>query len=191
MGNVRGLRTRLCPKCNEIIPHRTLYVRVTEDGRRRWLQLFWACTKCRSLNHIILPVYRLERIASPLPTPLAVAIVKALSEGPMDSQELIMSLRRRPPAAIHHIFNSEVALAVEFLKGRGVVMAESKDCTEKVLAVLGSLSSESSHLAVCPTEAERSLISLYAQKQRGTSHGMRLIPAGVVCLRCQYRRISL
>ena len=121
MGNLRGLRTRLCPKCQEITPHRTLYVRSTSNGKRRWFQLFWACAKCGSLNHIVLPAYRLERASSQLPSALAVAVVNALEEGPLDFDELITSLRRRHPAGVRHVFNSEVALAIEFLKGQGVV----------------------------------------------------------------------
>ncbi len=191
MGNIRGLRTRLCPKCQEATPHRTLYVRATSDGKRRWFQLFWACTKCGSLNRIVLPAYRLERASSPLPSALAVAVVKALEEGPLDFDELVTSLRRRRPANIRHIFNSEVALAVEFLKGRGVVAEESMDRTEKLLAVLRGRSEASSHLGTCPAEAKRALISLYAQRQEGAARETRLVPVGVFCLRCPYHRIDL
>ena len=191
MGNIRGLRTRLCPKCQEATPHRTLYVRATSDGKRRWFQLFWACTKCGSLNHIILPAYRLERASSPLPSALAVAVVNALGEGPLDFDELVTSLRRRRPAGIRHIFNSEVALAVEFLKGRGVVAEESMDRTEKLLDILRGRSEESNHLGACPVEAKRALISLYAQRQEGAARETRLVPVGVLCLRCPYHRINL
>ncbi|MDG7011588.1 MAG: hypothetical protein JRN11_05975 [Nitrososphaerota archaeon] len=191
MGNLRGLRTRLCPKCQETTPHRTLYVRAKSDGKRRWFQLFWACAKCASLNHIVLPAYRLERASSQLPSALAVAVVNALEEEPLDFDELITSLRRRHPADIRHIFNSEVALAVEFLKGQGIVTEESRDCTEKQLAVLRGRSEESNHLGTCPVEAKRALISLYAQRQEGTARETRLVPVGVLCLRCPYQRINL
>ena len=78
MGNIRGLKNRLCPRCNALTPHRTLYARVTAEGKRRWAGLFWACEKCHSLNHVILPVYSLGRLSSPLAAPLAVEVVKAL-----------------------------------------------------------------------------------------------------------------
>jgi len=191
MGNVRGLRARLCSQCNEITPHRTLYVRRTDNGKRKWLQLFWACTKCNSLNHIILPAYRLERASTPLPSALAVAVVNALEEGPLDFDELIMSLRQRHPADIRHIFNSEVALAVEFLKGRGVVVEESRDRTEKLLDDLRGQSEGSNHLGNCPVEAKRALISVYAQRQGGSARETRLVPVGVFCLHCPYHRVNL
>ena len=191
MGNLRGLRTRLCPKCQETTPHRTLYVRATSNGKRTWFQLFWACTKCGSLNHIILPAYRLERASSPLPSALAVAVVNALGEGPLDFDELIMSLRLKHPADIRHIFNSEVALAVEFLKGHGVVLEESRDCTEKLLDDLRGQSGESKHLGTCPVEAKRALISAYTQRQAGTTGQTRLVPVGIFCLHCPYHRITL
>ena len=190
MGNLRGLRTRLCPKCQEITPHRTLYVRATSNGKRRWFQLFWTCTQCNSLNHIVLPAYRLERASSPLPSALAVAVVNALEEGPLDFDELVTGLRRMHPADIRHIFNSEVALAVEFLKGRGAVAEESRNCTEKLLAVLRGRSEESNHLSTCPVEAKRALITLYAQRQEGAARETRLVPVGVFCLRCPYHRVN-
>ena len=191
MGNVRGLRTRLCPNCSETTPHRTLYARAASNGKRRWFQLFWGCTKCGSLNHIVLPAYRLERASSSLPSALAVAVVNALEGGPLDFDELVMTLRRGRPAGIRHIFNSEVALALEFLKGRGAVAEGSRDCTEKVLDALQGQAAESNHLGICPAEGERALVSLYAQKQGGTARGKRLVPAGVFCLRCKYQRIDV
>ena len=190
MGNVRGLRTRLCPKCTEVTPHRTLYARTTTDGKRKWLQLFWACTRCGSLNHIVLPTYRLERASSPLPSALPVAVVSALEEGPLDIDELVMALRQKRVPGVGHVFNSEVALAIEFLKGRGVVSEESRDYTARVLEYLRAQSAASKHLGVCPMESKRALVSLYAQKQKD-ANGMRLIPVGVFCLVCQYHRIDL
>jgi hypothetical protein len=171
-------------------------VRTTTGGRRRWLQLFWACTRCESLNHIALPAYRLERVSSPLPSALAVAVVNALEEGPLDLDELIMSLRRRRVTGVRHIFNSEVALAIEFLEGRDVVAEENRDCSERVLESMRARSVESKQLGVCPAEfgldfPSRSLVSLYAQRRKGEAQGTRLVPAGVLCLHCQYHRINL
>ena len=127
MGSVRGLRTRLCAKCGELTSHRTLYVKTDTGGRSRWFQLFWTCTKCGSLNHIVLPIYRLERVSSHLPSVLAIAVVNALEEGPLDFDEMIVNLRKRHIPGIHHIFNSEVGMALEFLKSRQVVEQESGD----------------------------------------------------------------
>ena len=191
MGNFRGLRTRLCPMCQEITPHRTLYVRAASNGKRRWLQLFWACTKCGSLNHIVLPAYRLERASSPLPSALAVAVVNCLEEGPVDFDGLVTTLRQKRVSGVSGIFNSEVALAVEFLKGQGVVAEESKDCTGRILTTLRLQSAESNHLGVCPAQAKRGLVSLYAQKQSGTSGAMTLVPAGAIFLHCSYQRIDM
>ena len=171
-------------------PHRTLYVKTASAGRTRWFQIFWACEKCGSLNRIVLPAYRLERASSPLPSALAVAVVNALEEGPLDFDELITSLRLKRVPGVRHIFNSEVALAIEFLKGQGIVTEESRDCTEKLLAVLRGQSEESSHLGTCPAEAKRALISLYAQRQEGAARETRLVPVGVFCLRCPYHRIN-
>ena len=80
MGSVRGLRTRLCAKCGELTSHRTLYVKTDTGGRSKWFQLFWACTKCGSLNHIVLPIYRLELVSSHRPSVLAIAVINALEE---------------------------------------------------------------------------------------------------------------
>ena len=196
MGNVRGLRTRPCPNCKEITPHRTIYARAATNDRRRWLQVFWACTKCGSLNHIVLPVYTLERASLPLPSALAAAVVNALNREPLDIDELITSLRQKHDAEVSHVFNSEVGLVLEFLKGRGVVVEEAKDCTEKVLESMRVQTAQSKHLGICPAELSpglprRSLISLYAQKQSRVTRGMRLVPAGAFCLRCQYHRIGI
>ena len=196
MDSVRGLRTRLCPKCSEITPHRTLYVRATSNGKRRWFQLFWACMKCGSFNHIILPAYRLERASFPLPSALAVAIVNALEAGQLDSNELITTLRRLRSPEIRHIFNSEVALAVEFLKGRGVVAEEDRDCTERILDGLRAQSARSKHMGTCPTEGSqnvpvKSLVSLYVQRRWGPARAVRFAPVGALCVRCRYHRIDL
>jgi hypothetical protein len=91
MGNVRGLRTRLCPECKEITPHRTLYTKTESGGRTRWFPLFWACAECDALNHVVLPRYRLESVSSRLPSTLTVTVVGALQEAPLDFQELVSS----------------------------------------------------------------------------------------------------
>ncbi len=195
MGNVRGLRTRLCPKCEEVTPHRTIYVKTDTGGRSRWFQLFWACAKCASMNHIILPTYRLERASHQLPSALAIAVVNALEEGSLDLDELIMSLRKRRIPGVRHVFNSEVAMALEYLKGRGVVEEVSGDRTERVFDALGARSTVSNHLGPCPTELNQgvtrmALVSLYAQRRATAGCGTRLSPVGVLCLRCQYHRID-
>ena len=196
MGNVRGLRTRLCAKCGELTPHRTLYVKTDAGGRSKWFQLFWACAKCGALNHIVLPIYRLERVSSHLPSVLAIAVVNALEEGPLDLDELIMNLRKRQIPGVHHIFNSEVGMALEFLKGRGVVREVSGDRTEKVLDALRARSTEFKRLGPCPAELSQSvvgktLVSLYAQRSTTSARGMRLVPVGVLCLHCQYHQIDM
>ena len=54
-----------------------------------------ACTKCSSLNHIVLPIYRLELVSSHRPSVLAIAVINALEEGPLDLDKLIVNLRKR------------------------------------------------------------------------------------------------
>src|SRR3989442_7222916 len=196
MGSVRGLRTRLCAKCGELTSHRTLYVKTDTGGRSKWFQLFWACTKCGSLNHILLPIYRLERVSSHLSSVLAIAAVNALEKGPLDLDELIMNLRKRQIPGVHHIFNSEVGMALEFLKSRGVVEEASGDRTEKVLDALRARSTESRRLGSSPAELGQSiggktLVALYAQRSTTTARGMRLVPVGVLCLHCLYHRINM
>jgi hypothetical protein len=195
MGNVRGLRTRLCPGCKEMTPHRTLYVKAALGGRPRWFQLFWACAKCGSLNHIVLPSYRLERASSQLPTALATGVINTLVEGPLDLDELIMRLRKRQMPGVRHVFNSDVAMVLEFLKGRGVVAEEPRDRTARVLDTLRGRSTESMRFGLCPAELSqgierRGMVSLYAQRRAASSDGMRLTPVGVFCPACQYHRIE-
>jgi hypothetical protein len=196
MGAVRGLRTRLCPGCMELTPHRTLYVRATIDGKRRWLQLFWACTRCKSLNHIILPSYRLERADSPLPSALAVGIVNTLEGGALVSDELLMKLKKRSMPGVPHIFNSDISTALEFLKGRSVVAQESRDTTERLLERLRAQSVGLGRLAVCHAEFDskgptRSVVTLYSQRQLPAAQGVRLVSSGVFCLNCRYQRIDV
>lgn len=196
MGNVRGLRSRLCPRCNEIIPHRTLYVKTREGGRPRWLQIFWFCAKCHSLNHIVLPTYRHERAESPLPTSPALGIVNALNGRPQDLDELIMNLRRNRPQGVSHIFNSEVRLALEFLKGHGVVKEESSDRSVRVLELLQTKPRGPGRLGVCPQESihganQKSLVSLYAQQSKEATSATKLVSIGVFCPNCQYVSLDL
>ena len=196
MGNVRGLRTRLCPKCNEYTPHRTLYVKTRSGGKQRWLQIFWACERCGALNHIILPAYKLEQASFPLPGTLAVAVVSVLQEeGELDFDELIMNLRRRLIPGVRHVFNSEVGLVLEFLKGRGVVAQSTEDRTGRVIELLKAKPTSSYRLGPCPIESNHSatkgiLVSLYAQKQTGRVPSTRLIPSGVFCPQCQFHSMG-
>ncbi len=196
MGGIRGLRTRLCPKCKEMTPHRTLYVKTSAAGRTRWFQLFWACEKCGSLNHIVLPSYTLERASSQLPTALATGIVNVLQEGPLDRDELIVLLRKGQMPGVRHVFNSDVAMVLEFLKGRGVVAEEPSDRTVRVLNALRDRSTESTRLEPCPVEhsqgiERRGLVSLYLQRRAASARGMRLTPVGVLCPSCQYCRMEM
>ena len=183
MGNVRGLKNRLCPRCSSLTPHRTLYARVTAEGKRKWMGLFWACERCHSLNHVVLPVYSLGRLSSPLATPLAVAVVKALEEGPLDFNDLVVRLRREQPPHTGHIYKTAVTIALEFLKGRGVVTEEQKDQPEDIVGAL-----RLRRLGVCPVESKRSLISLYAQKQGGATSQPRFVSSGVYCTSCGYHQ---
>src|SRR2546422_4217798 len=97
---------------------------------------------------------------------------------------------------VHHIFNSEVGMALEFLKGRRVVEEVSGDRTEKVLDALRARSTESKRLGPCPAELSqsivgRTLVSLYAQRSTTSARGMRLVPVGVLCLHCQCHEIDM
>jgi hypothetical protein len=192
VGNIRGLRTRLCHECRAITPQRTLYVKTRMEGRLKWLQTIWACTKCNSPNHIILPAYRIELPSAPLPSSLTIGIVNTLCAGPQDLDELIMTLRKDRPRGVSHIFNSEVLLALEFLKGRGVVTEESSDRTVRVLELLRTKPGGRSRLGVCPRKSfhsgagSRSLVSLYAQKTKEGANITKLVQVGVLCRACQY-----
>ena len=183
MGNVRGLKNRLCPRCSALTPHRTLYVRVTAEGKRRWTSLFWACEKCHSLNHVVLPVYSLGRLSSPLGTPLAVAVVKALEDGPLNFNELMACLRRKQSPQTGHIFNTAVTTTLESLRGRGVVTERQGDSTEGILGAL-----RLGRLGACPVESKRALVSLYAQKQGGAASQPKFVSAGAYCRSCGYHQ---
>jgi len=197
MGNLRGLRTRLCPTCKEVTPHRTLYAKTESGGRTKWLPMFWTCTKCNSLNHVTFPRYRLESASTRLPSTLTIAVVRALQEGSLDFGELVASLRRMEIQGFRHVFDSDVVMALEYLKGRGVVREEAGDRTAQTLGVLRKQLAESRQLRPCPAEmaqgvASKSLISLYCQRwisitrggQGPTSRERRLVPAGELCIHC-------
>ena len=181
MGNVRGLKNRLCPRCSALTPHRTLYVRTTVEGKRKWMGLFWACEKCHSLNHVILPSYNMGNASVALPSPLAVAIVRVLEHGPLDFNELVADLRLTQPPLPGHVFKTAVALTIEFLRGRGVVVEWPKDFTEEAFGVL-----RPRRFGVCPLESKRTLVSLYVQKKGGATGQPRFVSAGVYCTSCGY-----
>ena len=183
MGNVRGLKNRHCPRCSALTPHRTLYSRVTAEGKRRWTGLFWACEKCCSLNHVILPSYSLGSASIALPSPLAVAIVRALEQGPLDFNELVADLRQRQPPLPGHVFKTAVALTLEFLRGRAVVVERPKDCTEEALEAL-----RPRRFGVCPLESKRTLVTLYVQKQDGAASQPRFVSIGAYCTSCGYHQ---
>src|SRR5207244_8572039 len=124
---------------------------------------------------------RPEPVSSHLPSVLAIAVVNSLEEGPLDLDELIVNLRKRQIPGVHHIFNSEVGMTLEFLKGRGVVEEVSGDRTEKVLDALRARSTESKRLGPCPAELGRSvvgktMVSLYAQRSTTSAQGKRFVP---------------
>ncbi|MDG7024690.1 MAG: hypothetical protein JRN45_09260 [Nitrososphaerota archaeon] len=201
MSKFLGLRTRLCPNCREIVAHKTLYVKTETNGRSRWPRIFWACTRCNTLNHVILPTYRLESVPSELPSPLVTGVVEALRGRPLDFDELIQTLRGHCPG-VRHVFNSEVALALEFLERRGIVAEQAEDVTERTLGELRAKSAASSRLGLCPAEAERGsvkkgVVSVYAQHRQvakaseGNHVGrLKLSPVGVLCIRCGYSRLD-
>ncbi|MDV3244736.1 MAG: hypothetical protein LYZ66_06150 [Nitrososphaerales archaeon] len=183
--------------------HRTLYVKTETGGRSSWLQIFWACTECNSLNHVVLPCYRLESVPPGLPSALATSIVDALRNGPLDMAELLTELRRRRNEGIHHIFSSEVGMAVAYLRSRGVVAEATIDRTTLTVDALRARPWKSKHLGPCPAELKqgvvmKNMVSLYTQKlvtvasrDKGSEvRQMRLGPVGVLCLHCQYHRIA-
>ena len=165
-------------------------------GRQRWLQTFWACERCGSLNHIVLPAYRLQQATLPLPRGLALGVVDALEEGgELDLDELIMKLRERSIPGVRHVFNSEVGLALEFLKGAGVIAEGTEDRTVKVLGLLRAMPAETSRTGHCPARSnhgitEGVLVSLYAQTGTNPSGKTRLVPIGVFCPQCRFSSIG-
>lgn len=199
----RGLRIRFCPRCRRVAPHRTLYAKTETGGRSRWFQLYRICTACRSLNHIVLPCYKLLSVPSGLPSPLAISVVDALREASLDISELLRDLRRRRGPGSPHIFNSEVAMVLAYLKSQRIVTEEMTDRTALTLVAMAARPSKSKHLGPCPEEmkqcvARKSLVSLYSQRwmsvtrdgQGPAANKRRLVPVGVFCLHCQYHRID-
>jgi hypothetical protein len=88
-------------------------------GRSKWHTILWGCVECKSLNHVILPRYRLTFIPSKSPSALVTGVVEVLRDGPMNLSQLLAELRHRRKQAIRHVFSSEVEMAVEYLKTKG------------------------------------------------------------------------
>jgi hypothetical protein len=197
-----GLSTRLCPKCQLREAHRTLYVKTESHDRSRWHRIFWACTKCGSLNHVDLPVYRLEYVPFDPPSPLVACTVETLKQGPKNLDELVQAMKGNCPG-VRHVFTTDVRYALEYLKRRGIVSELPNDLTERVLTELRTRQAASNHLRLCPVEAEKGvetkgLVSVYAQhrlklndENEPTRTGqLRLTPVGVFCVSCGYHRID-
>jgi hypothetical protein len=75
-------------------------------------------------------------------------------------------------------------MALEYLKANGVVAEAPSDATERVCESL-----RGRRLGSCPRDEQRTLVSLYVQKQSPT-HGARFVPSGVFCLGCGYQRLA-
>jgi len=202
MPKFRGLTTRLCPSCGRAEAHRTLYVKTESHYKSTWLRIFWACTTCNQLNHVIQPIYRLQFALMDSPSLLVSCVTDALNEKPLDLDELVQNLREHY-ANDFEILSSEVALALEYLKARGAVKEEGVDRTERTLATLRARSAWSSHLSPCPAEAKRGivsrgLVSLYAQHrlqvemlgERTRMGQLRLAPVGVYCIQCGFHHVD-
>jgi hypothetical protein len=201
MTRPRGLNNRLCPKCKAIAPHRTLYVRTTIDGKIKWFRLFWACTGCSSLNHVVVPKYTLASVPPTLPSAFVASIVDTLRGGPLDFDELILRLRKHC-AGVRHVFNPDVTLAMEYLKGHGIVTEQIEDLTERNLSEIRARTAGSTRLGFCPVEEGsetrvRSLITMYSQRWPQTNaHGnpashREYSAYGVLCLSCLYYRLDV
>ena len=196
-----GLRNRICANCSRMTHHRTLYVKTETGGRSSWFPVFWACTECKSLNHVILPCYRLVAIPAETPSTLVNGAVEVLKAGPMDVLQLLAELRRMRNQVVRHIFNSDVGMAVEYLKSQKAIVEEMVDRTALTIETLKARPSKSKHLGPCPAELEegvvmKSLVSLYAQEsstraQELGTRQMQLGPVGVLCLHCQYQHVNL
>ena len=198
-----GLSARLCLKCRLREAHRTLYVKTETNGKSKWHRIFWACTKCGSLNHVILSVYRLEFIPLELPSPLVAFAVETLQQRPKSPDELVQAMKGNCPG-VRHVFTGEVRMALEYLQRLGIVTERRDDLTERTLTELRTRQASSNHLGVCPAEAEKGvrtkgLVSVYAQHQVKKMDGdeptrtgqLRLAPAGVLCVSCGYHRFGL
>jgi hypothetical protein len=136
------------------------------------------------------------------PSVLVNVVVEVLKAGPMDAFQLLAELRRRRSQAVRHIFDSEVEMAIEYLKSRGAVAEETIDRTALTIQALRARPWKSKHLGSCPAELEGSvvrrkgLVSLYAQKSSTWNQGLgsrrtQLGPIGTFCLNCQYCDIDL
>ena len=194
--------TRLCPNCGKIQQHKTLYVKTELNGKSKWLRIFWACTACNSLNHVVLPIYRLASVPSESPSPLVACVVNALKQGPRSLDQVVQALRGNCPG-VRHVFTSEVRLALEYLKGRRIVTEWMEDLTERTIAEVRTKPASSNHLGPCPAEADRGvvmkgLVSVYAQHRQAMGGGdeptrtgrLRFTPVGVLCISCGYHRID-
>ena len=184
MDSLLGLKNRLCPSCRARTPHRTIYARATVEGKRKWLQLFWVCTKCQSLNHVVVPAYSLTRPPPALSSLSNGMLLRALDRGPLDRNQLLADLRRNRNQGVSHVFQSEVTVALEDLRISGVVAEVPRDVTEKVLGFL-----RGRRFGSCPRDAQRTLISLYIRK-RAPINGAKFVPAGAYCLGCGYSRFA-
>lgn len=197
-----GLSTRLCPKCQLREAHRTLYVKTESHDKSRWHRIFWACTKCGSLNHVTLPVYRLEYVPFEPPSPLIACAVETLKQGPKNLDELVQAMKGNCPG-VRHVFTTDVRFALEYLKRRGIVSELPNDLTERLLSELRTKQTTSNHLRPCPAEVEKGvetkgLVSVYAQHRLKANdgndptrtHQLRLAPVGVFCISCGYHRID-
>ena len=183
MSTVRGLKNRLCPECETLTPHRTLYAKTESGGKTKWLQLFWVCQTCGALNHVTIPLYRLRRMSSPLPSDLAVVLVNALLTRPLDLEEL-SERRRKGLDGVTHLFKSNLLMTLEYLKGRGIITEEVVDRTGMVLENLRATMGGSVHLGICPEDNMAKLVSLYAKSKQ------KLTPVGVFCVSCGYHKIG-
>jgi hypothetical protein len=153
------------------------------------------------LNHVILPRYRLESVLLESPSALVASIADCLSAGPLDASELQAELRRRRNQVVRHVFSSDVAMAVQYLRTQRVVTEEMIDRTEQTMEALKARNWGSRHLGPCPDELEqgvvtKGLVSLYAQRlvsggQKLQRRHMQLGPVGALCLHCGYHRVDL
>ena len=184
MPKLLGLKSRYCPCCHVMTHHRTFYAQVTLDGRRRWIPLLWACTRCQTPSHVVVQEYSLALPSSALPSASRGAIVRALGKGPLAFNQLLADLRRNRTPETSHVFKFEVKTALEYLKANGTVAEALRDATETAFESL-----RGRRLGSCPKDAQRTLVSLYIQK-KAPDHGHRFVPAGVFCLSCEYRRLD-
>ena len=184
MDSLLGLKNRLCPSCRTRTPHRTIYARATVEGKRKWLQLFWVCTKCQSLNHVVVPAYSLTRPPPALSSLSNGMLLRALERGPLDRNQLLADLRRNKNRGTSHVFQSEVMMAIEDLRTSGVVAEAPRDVTEKAFGFM-----RGRRFGSCPRDAQRTLDPLYVRK-RSANDGLRFVSAGVYCLGCGYQRLT-